>query len=460
MEKEMKQYRYYIVDGEVYDLTDFIPKHPGGPLWFTRSNGRDLSAAVHVYHRDPSKLYPILKKYKVESLERSKELDPSFNIPPHLLPENCNANLHTPIFKWKEDDLLSTLKKSLNTPHYRSKIWWANFWFDVCAVTIFLTHVFMSFAGMYYKLMPDWALVCFFVFTRTAMCGVGHYHCHRKKNGVDDWADCFLDMQYVGSFVDFDGHVMLHHFYTATPGDVKRTFFRGLLAMPRLFRIPAMTLARFLMYLSGIPLRVLCLFDPHGIIPLKFIEYLGMRILLFTEFVFACYCGMFHVWAIQFFLTVWWNMFVIVSSHEFENQTDPDTSIPIEDWAIYQIKNCIDMVVVGNAYLDCFLTGGLGPHRVHHVVPAQQSGFANVVCEELFAKASKDFGVDWGTPQNFLLERLPVLMKYYFGTPASYYKENPDHGLLANLLLEACSPTGWKNMIGSVFVGFTGMGSV
>lgn len=39
------------------------------------------------------------------------------------------------------------------------------------------------------------------------------------------------------------------------------------------------------------------------------------------------------------------------------------------DWGDFQIANALDMEVTGNAYIDCFLTAGLGTHRVHHVLP-------------------------------------------------------------------------------------------
>lgn len=49
-----KTFDLYIIDGKAYDLTDWIPIHPGGAIWFARSNGRDISAAVHAYHKNPA----------------------------------------------------------------------------------------------------------------------------------------------------------------------------------------------------------------------------------------------------------------------------------------------------------------------------------------------------------------------------------------------------------------------
>ena len=46
-------YEYFIIEGECYDLRPWIPNHPGGSMWFENARGRDLTAAVHTYHKNP-----------------------------------------------------------------------------------------------------------------------------------------------------------------------------------------------------------------------------------------------------------------------------------------------------------------------------------------------------------------------------------------------------------------------
>jgi len=70
----------------------------------------------------------------------------------------------------------------------------SDFMFDVVAVLIFIVHTIMAFAGIYYEVLPFWAFVIFFCCSRTALAGVGHYHDHRKKDGIADWGDCLFDM--------------------------------------------------------------------------------------------------------------------------------------------------------------------------------------------------------------------------------------------------------------------------
>jgi len=76
----------------------------------------------------------------------------------------------------------------------QAKIKRADLLFDIVGVLIFAIHAFMQFYGVYYEIMPIWAFVIFFLCSRTALAGVGHYHNNRKKDGITDWGDAFFDM--------------------------------------------------------------------------------------------------------------------------------------------------------------------------------------------------------------------------------------------------------------------------
>ena len=67
------------------------------------------------------------------------------------------------------------------------------------------------------------------------------------------------------------------------------------------------------------------------------------------------------------------------------------------------------MSIVGHPYIDIFLAAGLSCHKVHHVLPGQKSGFANIVSEPYVREVAKEYGVEWSHPKNFLLDRLPKL---------------------------------------------------
>src|SRR5215472_7009862 len=59
---------FWIVDGRAYDFTEWIKLHPGGAMWFRQTEGRDISALLHTYHREPARVRRFLEKYEIEEL--------------------------------------------------------------------------------------------------------------------------------------------------------------------------------------------------------------------------------------------------------------------------------------------------------------------------------------------------------------------------------------------------------
>jgi hypothetical protein len=50
------------------------------------AHGRDISAPVFTYHKNPDLCFKILKKYEV-NVPVDEALDPLYNVPPHVVPE-------------------------------------------------------------------------------------------------------------------------------------------------------------------------------------------------------------------------------------------------------------------------------------------------------------------------------------------------------------------------------------
>jgi hypothetical protein len=88
-----------------------------------------------------------------------------------------------------------------------------------------------------------------------------------------------------------------------------------------------------------------------------------------------------------------------------------------DDWAARQICLSYDLSVVGNRWIDLFLSAGLSPHRVHHVLPYQGSGFANLASEDAVREVCAEVGIAWERPRNLILDRFPAVMKHYLTCP-------------------------------------------
>lgn len=469
----MLKHPYWIVHGKVYDFSPFIPKHPGGTRWFSRSNGRDISAAVLGYHPDPSKLAPILDKYEVKGMCAADALDPALNVPSFVLPKLFDGRKDLPEISSDSmtgDEFLSDVKKEMRTPNMRRLIQRADIAFDIVALALFLLHLFLCFPAVSASSTKGWlpaSLLCLgFVITRTSLAGVGHYHCHRAKNGFTDWGDALFDIQYVGATsVIYDGHVLMHHMYTQSNADVKRTVFTAMLQLPRLWRVPVTSLVRFGHLLSGMVTRYVFFRlepEPEGSEwPLvKHASFLMMRLLMVLELVHAARCGRLALWFAQFFIVIWVNQFMIVASHDFEIPEDGEKAQnenqrpQWRSWGKHQVLVSLDMSITGCRFVDIFLSAGLSSHRVHHLLPYQRSGFANIVSEDVVRRMCLKHGIPWKSTRSFQYERLPLLLQQYLLQPP------PGRLSTVGLVRETFDYQSIPYALKLIFLGFTGEGSL
>lgn len=111
--------------------------------------------------------------------------------------------------------------------------------------------------------------------------------------------------------------------------------------------------------------------------------------------------------------------------------------------------------MVGNKYIDCFLSAGLSPHRVHHVLPYQKSGFANIISEDIVREEAEKIGIVWEPAQNFIFDRLPLLVKHYLFCPSTMAREQQ-----LNLCQEHFHPQALRTSLTYFFNGFIGIGSI
>lgn len=66
------------INDTLYDLSEFIDKHPGGPVWIKMTRGQDITEAFFTHHLDTSKLEPILKKYRVKETTKPRNVKLTF----------------------------------------------------------------------------------------------------------------------------------------------------------------------------------------------------------------------------------------------------------------------------------------------------------------------------------------------------------------------------------------------
>ena len=419
---------FWIVDGRAYDFTEWMKIHPGGATWFGPSQGRDISALLHTYHRDPARLRKILARYEIEGFTE-KDVLPKLGVPPFLLDPDFDATTDLPRLDYRDSgSLLADIRGRVNARFSKRALRRYDRAFDAVTWAIAAAHV-ATLILLLTGLIPAWAFVAVMVVTRTALAGAGHYHLHRR------WRDqrrlslplgkALFDINYVGtSLIGTDGHVLLHHPYLGSGADVKKTFFDGMLGLHPILRIPGYTLHKLGICMLGLSLRAreLARFErPRGPAPTR-ADFWLIRALILAEFLACLATGHVVAWLVQFVLTLWFNTFLVVASHDFEEaESDAELAAIPEplrnDWAARQVCLSYDLSVVGNRWIDLFLSAGMSPHRVHHVLPYQGSGFANLATEATVREACEQAGIVWERPRNLLLERFPAVLRHYLLGP-------------------------------------------
>jgi Cytochrome b5-like Heme/Steroid binding domain len=465
----------WIYEGDAYDLTEFIIQHPGGQFFIGRTKNRDITTIVNIFHPNPEKVKRRIQQYALDREARPEDIHPKYNAPPFLFKEDFNGWKDTPKYSFEnKEQLINKIKNRVNQSEFKQKIARQDSLFDLMGILLFCTYLITQWLFLDSNtFFPAYVFVPAIVILRTALAGIGHYLIHRPQVGINKVLANIFDINYVPlALVVTDGHTLLHHPFTQTEVDIKKSVFTAILELPRYYRVPVHSFHKIGHLVIGMFIRIADLFlltfkigakDLYGSwqfgVP-HFLGSFGIHVLLLAELVLFSLNGAFGIWLLQFVITLWISTFMIVASHDFEHRdADDETGIEIDwskkDWAVEQIRNAYDLTMVGNKYIDCFLSAGLSPHRVHHVLPQQRSGFANILSEDIVREEAEKFGIKWAKPKNFFIERLPLLFNNYLAVPSRMAKEN-DFGILK----EHFHPQALLKTIDYAFKGWTGVGSI
>jgi hypothetical protein len=460
----------WVYEGEAYDFTDFINKHPGGEFFIGRMRNRDVTTIVNIFHRNPEKVKRRLKKYALGRPATHEDMHPKYNAPPFLFRPDFDAWRDTPRFQFDgKSQLLDVIRLRLNQPEMVKKVAHMDRLFDGITLVLGILYVLVEVLRLSSPAwMPAPLFVPLMVILRIALSGAGHYLIHRPQVGITKALGQIFDLNYMPmTLVVLDGHTLIHHPYAQSEVDIKRTVFTGMLDLPRFFRVPIHTVHKFGQIFSGMMIRTTEIWalglkvgiqdlygSWKGAAPYILGSY-AVRFLLLGEFFAFLLAGDLLSWILQFVITLWLSQFMIVASHDFHPEEADTQSIQQQDWAVFQIENAYDLTVVGNKYIDCFLSAGLSPHRVHHVLPQQKSGYANLASEEIVREAAAEFGVAWLPPKNFFVDRMPDLIKLYLLVPSFPARMN-GYGLWR----EHFDPRALRECAAYMLKGFKGIGSI
>lgn len=460
----------WVYKGRAYDLSEWINKHPGGEFFIGRSKNRDITSIIGSYHANPEKVEKMLERFALDRDARVEDVHPKNNAPAFLFKDGFDSWRDTPRYRFDDPtDLLHAVKARLRDPAMKARVKRMDRWFNVVAAALAVAYVVVIATRLGVpSWMPIWLFVLLMVVLRSSLAGFGHYAIHRKQKGATKVLVNAFDINYVAlSFVTADGHALLHHPHTQSEVDIKKNVFTMMMDIPRWYRIPIHTLHKFGHTATGMTMRLFEIVkltrqvgvadmygSLRGALP-HFIGAFAMRALLIGEFLLFLFLGDVWAWVAQFVAVLWVSTFLVVASHDFETDVDDLPEVETEDWAVNQLNQAYDLWISGNRYVDCFLSAGLSSHRVHHVLPYQRSGFANIATEELMAEEAAKFGVEWLPRRSFFFDRLPDQVNTFLGSKARPAQEQ-GHGFFR----EHFSPAALKTSGSYVVAGFTGIGTV
>ncbi len=460
----------WVYKGRAYDLSDWIAKHPGGAFFIGRTKNRDITSVIQAYHKNVEGIERLLERYALDRDARPEDVHPKCNAPEFLFKEDFNSWRDTPRYPFdNKDDLLHRVKARLRDPQLVARIKKMDKIFNV--VVAVLAVAYLAVQGLRLA-EPGWMPLPLFaiamVVLRCSLAGFGHYAIHRRQKGLNRVFSSAFDFNYVAlGLVTADGHTLLHHPHTQSEVDIKKNVFTMMMQLPRLLRVPVHTIHKFGHLVTGMPIRIVDVVRITRKIGVKevygnwrnAIPHIagssGLRLLLIAELAVFVLAGDFWAWALQFVATLWVSTFLIVSSHDFDEDSDEHSATETDDWGIHQFTEASDLKVIGNRYVDCFLSAGLSSHRVHHVLPYQGSAFANIATEDVLREEGAKFGLEWLPAKSFATDRLPELARRYLLSP-SRLAEKQQWGFIR----EHCSPQAWKTSVTYAASGFAGLGSV
>ncbi|KAJ8923277.1 hypothetical protein NQ315_001834 [Exocentrus adspersus] len=361
-----------IHDG-IYDLTDFVDKHPGGEEWLSITKGTDITEAFEVHHikSTPEEL---LKKYFVRNAKQKR------NAP----------------FTFKENGFYKTLKREIvkelpNVPKTTARK--SVIIIDSLLVLMFLVSILTVRLWSYALGVVAGVLLGMVTIA-------SHNFIHRKNNFRMYYFN--FSLQQVREFRI--SHILSHHLHTNTIDDLELSLLEPLLEY---FPVKKSPLKRYGQVLVIAPLVWLTFF--HTPFIKRYIEAWkckgkNLRITDLTSFLLPL--AMYLFGGRSFWDAFWmWNYILVcgalhfgfVGLHAAHHHPDifHDGDVPRSttdyDWGISQLDAVMDRKEITASYF--LVLTNFGDHCLHHMFPTlDHAVLAHLY--PLFKRVLNDFDLD------------------------------------------------------------------
>jgi len=361
------------VHDNLYDLTDFVKKHPGGPMWLELTKGTDVTEAFECHHIT-SAPEEMLKKHFIREAKSPR------NSP----------------FTFKEDGFYRTLKRKVrpilkDVPKESSNL--SNHMIDgLCAGTF----IFAILASTF------WSYTCGVISGVLLACTTiaAHNYFHRKDNFRMYYFDLSM-MQFREWRIT---HALSHHLFPNTIIDFEVSFLEPVIEY---FPKKKSLLVKYGSWIY-IVLVWLSLFQASYI--KRILQYVYLKetrqlhwsdvipFTLPTVMYFVAGQPLLPTIGMWLFIvtsgSLWFGMVGFNAAHhhpEIFHEGDTPRSKDGLDWGIHQIDAVSERYdITGNPFL---VLTNFGDHALHHMFPTLDHG-ALTHLYPIFEKTMKDFNVD------------------------------------------------------------------
>ncbi|XP_053603856.1 cytochrome b5-related protein-like [Plodia interpunctella] len=385
------------VHDSIYDLSEFVNKHPGGAEWLDLTKGTDITEAFESHHLSSS-VDKMLQKYYVH---------------PAKTPRNSP-------FTFKEDGFYKSLKRSVMEELKRvpksvgsntDKI------IDGLFLTFLISSAITSWAKNYWIVTVAWLTASL---TMAWVMVAAHNYIHRKTN----WR-MYLFSIGLWSYRDFRvSHALSHHLYPNTLMDLEISGFEPIVFWLPRRDTPSYGYFSFLFELIIFPFGFILNFLKR--LALNFIrkdfykrhyrwhEGLGLLPLVWM-YIFSS-----HSFIDTFVLWLWVNctasfIFFTIGTNAAHHHPDlfhdgDELREPTRDWGIHEVDAVVDRTDI-NGNLFKVMTF-FGDHTLHHLFPTLDHEILPYLYPTFLAHVAKYKANFRLTKQlNLFIQQIKVTMK-------------------------------------------------
>jgi len=404
--------RFWYIHGQAYDLTAFMPHHPGGSEALKIGQGINCTELFETYHfknRPPKEL---MEKYRVKDVEAYSDVERQ-----ELLEEK---------YKWEQTGFYNVIKQRVRQHFEKTKDnhKGADFYRYLVFIQM-LAIVLLKYPA--FILGNAYVAVIYGCLKGVTAVGTGHALSHFALFNIDVNYNLFrFGSPFVlsSAAVWSTSHVVSHHIHTLTPADLQDNYplKRIQPALPHLFFHKYQHYYVWLVYLIGLPLWTMV--DFFATFPVLFTGRHEMRTfdlklrlenvivfslnLLLTVFLPFFFLEFYHALTVCLAANIPASLIVVLQITVNHEVPETMAKLPNEmiDWGVHQVLTSHNFSCESVFWLHC--SGGLNMQVEHHLFPGVHYSHYHEIAKIVKA-ACKEFGLPYNTSSTLF----EALQKHY-----------------------------------------------